>query len=105
MEIPNFCYIDELADGCDDFKNEIIKVLKKELPLEFKQYQDYFQRKNLIEAAEVVHKLKHKISLLGLEKGYYIAEDFESNLKNNNQILHKEFEEIIKSMLDFVNEL
>ena len=41
MEQPNLSYIDQLADGCEDFKQEVILVLKKELPLEIKQYQEY----------------------------------------------------------------
>jgi hypothetical protein len=29
--------------------------------------------KNYLEAAQSVHKLKHKISILGLDKSYYLA--------------------------------
>jgi hypothetical protein len=36
---------------------------------------------NFLDAAQSVHKLKHKISILGLEKSYYIVEEYESDLK------------------------
>jgi hypothetical protein len=36
-----------------------------------------------LQMAQSVHKLKHKISILGLEKSCYLAEEYESNLKNN----------------------
>jgi hypothetical protein len=45
--------------------------------------------------AQSVHKLKHKISILGLEKSY-LAEEYESNLKNNSTNLHSDFESILK---------
>ena len=45
-------------------------------------------------AAESVHKLKHKISILGLNKSYYIAEKFEDNLKDNSTELQSDFDAI-----------
>jgi hypothetical protein len=33
-----------------------------------------------------VHKLKHKISILGLEKSYYIAEEYESDQNNSTNL-------------------
>jgi hypothetical protein len=53
--------------------------------------------------AQSVHKLKHKISILGLEKSCYLAEEYESNLKNNSTNLHSDFESILKNMQDFIN--
>lgn len=105
MEQPNFNYIDQLADGCNDFKNEVIIVLKKELPEEIDFYQKHIENGNLIYAAEAVHKLKHKVSLLSLEKSYYIAQEFENNLKENKLTLQKEFEMVLHIMLKFVGGL
>ena len=42
-----------------------------------------------------VHKIKHKISLLGLEAGFVIASEFEKDLKKGNITLHKDFLEIL----------
>ena len=52
-----------------------------------------------------MHKLKHKISILGLEKSYYIAEEFEENLKENSSHLQSDFESILKRMQDFLDTL
>jgi HPt (histidine-containing phosphotransfer) domain-containing protein len=105
METPNLSYINQLADGSQEFKNQVINVLKRELITDIETYNDSITKKDLKATAEIVHKLKNKISLLSLEKSYNIAQDFENNLKNNSIILHKEFEEILEIMNDFVKKL
>jgi hypothetical protein len=105
MEQPNSDYINQLSGDNIEFKLKVITILKKELPEEVALYQNQIQSKNLKLAAESVHKLKHKISILGLEKSYYIAEDYEHNLKESTTILQSDFEEILKRMQDFVTAL
>ena len=63
------------------------------------------QNSNFLLAADSVHKLKHKVSILGLEKSYYLAETFEENLKNNSTQLQNDFEAILKAMHQFVEAL
>jgi hypothetical protein len=60
------------------------------------------EKLNFVQMAQSVHKLKHKISILGL-KSCYLAEEYESNLKNNSTNLHSDFESIFKNMQDFIN--
>ncbi|MBY0485598.1 MAG: Hpt domain-containing protein [Flavobacteriaceae bacterium] len=105
MEKPNSKYINQLSGDNDEFKAKIIGILKKELPEEVAVYQNHIQTNNLKFAAESVHKLKHKISILSLEKSYYIAEEFEKNLKEQSTNLQSEFEFILKIMQDFVDQL
>lgn len=105
MEKPNSNYINQLSGDNEEFKTKIIGILKRELPEEIIQYQNQIHSKNFKLAAESVHKLKHKISILGLEKSYYIAEEFEDNLKENSTNLQIEFENILKLMQDFVEKL
>jgi HPt (histidine-containing phosphotransfer) domain-containing protein len=105
MEQPNLNYINELSGDNLEFKNKIIVILKKELPDEIGVYAEEFKNANYLLAAQSVHKLKHKISILGLEKSYYIAEEYESNLKNNIIVLDADFENILKSMQEFVDDL
>lgn len=105
MEQPNLNYIDELSGGDLEFKNKIIRVIKKELPEEIEVYVEELKNENYLLAAQSVHKLKHKISILGLEKSYYIAEEFEKNLKNNSTKLDTDFKNILKSMQKYVNHL
>ena len=51
------------------------------LPIEKEVYFTNIKSKNNKLTAEIVHKLKHKISILGLEKSYQTAIDFEEDLK------------------------
>lgn len=105
MEKPNSNYINQLSGDNEEFKIKIIGILKRELPEEVGKYREQMQNKNFLLAAGSVHKLKHKISILGLEKSYYIAEQFEDNLKKKSTDLESDFDTIIKIMDDFVNQL
>jgi HPt (histidine-containing phosphotransfer) domain-containing protein len=105
MEKPNLDYINQLSGDNEEFKTKVIGILKRELPEEIAIYHNLIQINNFKLAGESVHKLKHKVSILGLEKSYYIAEEFENNLKQNLTDLQPDFETILKSMQDFVDTL
>lgn len=105
MEQANSEYIDQLSGDNAEFRKKIIEILKRELPEEVGTYHDQIQNKNYLMAAGCVHKLKHKISILGLKKSYYIAEQFEDNLKKNSTELQADFDAIITIMQDFVVKL
>ena len=105
MEKPNTSYIDQLSGDNLEFKQKMIDILKRELPEEIEMYQSQIQNSNFLLAADSVHKLKHKVSILGLEKSYYLAETFEENLKNNSTQLQNDFEAILKAMHQFVEAL
>jgi hypothetical protein len=103
MEKANLNYINQLAGDKIEFKNKIIGILKKELPEEIAIYEEYKAQEDFFLMAQAVHKLKHKISILGLEKSYYIAEEYENNLNDSLIILQIEFEAILKIMKKFVD--
>jgi hypothetical protein len=66
MEQPNLNYINELSGDNLEFKNKIIGILKKN-----SQMKSQYMKKDLkmeLFIGQSVHKLKHKISILGLEK-------------------------------------
>lgn len=103
MEQPNLSYIDTLSGGDKAFKDKLISIIKTEFPEEKAVYFKNIENQNFKEASENVHKLKHKISILGLEKSYDIAADFENDLKdNNNDAGKEEFKNILQSMTDFL---
>lgn len=102
MEEANLNYINELSGDNVEFREKIIAIIKEELPEEIKVYESYKASNNFSQMAQSVHKLKHKISILGLEKSYYIAEKYELNLKNNSTEIQLDFEIILKKMQDFV---
>jgi HPt (histidine-containing phosphotransfer) domain-containing protein len=101
-EQPNLLYLKEISGGDLAFENQMLEIVKKELPEEIKSYENSLKENNFKLTAEIVHKLKHKISILGLEKSYQIAIDFEENLKKSNLSLQIEFEEILDSMINFI---
>ena len=95
-------YIDQLSAGSETFKNNLIVVIKNEFPDEKAIYFKNINAKNYKEAAENVHKIKHKISILGLEKSYEIAISFENNLKEGDTTLRDEFENILNTISEYL---
>ena len=105
MEQPNNSYLNQICGDDEDFRAKMIAIIKTELPIEIAAYKDNLYKNNFKLTSECVHRLKHKISVLGLEKSYYIAEQFEDNLKQGSTTLQSEFEETLASMQNFVNGL
>jgi len=104
MEQPNFQYIQQLSGGDTSFEEEIINILKKELPEEVLLFTNNYKNQLYEQAAENIHKLKHKISILSLKKGYELATDFEEEIKNGETRLYIPFMEILEKMTAFLNE-
>ena len=105
MESPNLSYIDQLSGGDLEFKNKIIEIIKNEFPLEKDEYYNNVQNKNLEKVAENVHKLKHKISILGLEKSYALAETYEEEIRNNDLSRQNDFDNILANITDYLNKI
>ena len=105
MEQPNQSYINSLSGGDKAFKQKLFDIIKKEFPHEKEAYYNNLNAKNYKATAENVHKLKHKISILGLEKSYEIAVDFEKNLIDGHINLQEEFESILNTITNYLNQL
>ena len=95
MEKPNLEYVDKLANGDESVREMLINVIKTEFPEEKLDYYDSLKIKNYKKIEENVHRLKHKISILGLEKSYKIANEFEHNLRELNLDKVEDFEKIL----------
>ncbi|MGH1386080.1 Hpt domain-containing protein [Kordia sp.] len=102
LDSPNLSYIKELSDGDTEFEANLIAILKKELPKEKEAFIESVRVKNYQNSAEHVHKIKHKISILGLEKSYDFAIAFEEELKNDNPKRYETFLEILQNMEEFL---
>jgi len=105
MEKPNQSYINSLSGNDEVFKKKLISIIKKEFPEEKQIYYDNFKANNFKLAADNVHKLKHKISILGLEKSYDIAVAYENNLIEGSTELKKEFEAILTAITNYIEEI
>ncbi len=102
LDKPNLSYIKELADGDAEFEADLIAILKKELPKEKEAFIESIRKQHYQNSAEHVHKIKHKISILGLEKSYVFAIDFEEELKNDNPTKYDTFLSILQNMEEFL---
>jgi HPt (histidine-containing phosphotransfer) domain-containing protein len=102
MEKPNLEYINRLSRGDKSIKAELIEVIKTEFPKEQKEYYNSLEEKEFKKIEENVHKLKHKISILGLEKSYEIANQFEHNLREHSLDKKEDFDKILIVISDFI---
>ena len=105
MEQPNLSYIHSMSGGDKAFERKLIAIIKLEFPEEKAVYFKNITAGNYKLTAQNVHKLKHKISILGLQKGYEIAVAFENNLIEGHKNLQEEFESILTSMTNYLKEL
>ena len=105
METPNMSYIHSMSGGNEEFEKKLIAIIKSEFPDEKQVYFDNISNQNYKLAAENVHKLKHKISILGLEKSYDTAVAFENNLLEGSTQLQEKFESILTIMTDYLKQL
>ena len=101
-ESPNLSYIDKLANGDELFADNLMNIIRKELPTEIKTYRLHLENKEFVKTVEAVHKLSHKISILGLENGYKVAKTFETDLLQKNLRLRPDFDHILETMFHFI---
>ncbi|NQY06060.1 MAG: Hpt domain-containing protein [Flavobacteriaceae bacterium] len=99
---PNFNQIEEICAGDISFRNRMIMILKKEFPVEYEELTLLIEKKKYSKSAELVHKIKHKIALLGMEKSYDVAVNFENELKNGKMTLYSEFLLILDKIDQFL---
>ncbi|MFK7748365.1 MAG: Hpt domain-containing protein [Kordia sp.] len=102
MEQPNLAYVEQLARGDDKIRQTLIDVIKTEFPEEKKEYQDSLDKKDYKKIEENVHKIKHKISILGLEKSYELANVYEHNLREKSMQGETDFEQILNTISAYI---
>lgn len=102
VETPNLDYIKEIAGGNDEFEKKFIAIIQKEFPKEKEDYQSLLDGGELEESAKVVHKLKHKLGILGMNGGYKMAIRYEEELKTGDTSLKEDFATVLTSVEDFI---
>lgn len=105
METPNTSYIDTVAGDDNEFRLKFIDILKKEYPEELERYEDMYAEKDFIETASIVHKLKHKLNVCGMQEGYRLAVKYEEELKLESDRFHEEFLGVLQEVDKFIKEL
>lgn len=104
-ETPNLTYIEQLADGQTALRERLLRVLKSEFPEEVQTYYRGVQKADFFQTAEIVHKLKHKFALLGLEKAYEMAVNYEEQLRKGSADLQSDFEDVLRIIDAFLKNL
>ncbi|MBC8757005.1 Hpt domain-containing protein [Kordia sp. YSTF-M3] len=102
MEYPNLTYIEQLARGDQKIRATLIDVIKTEFPEEKQDYYDSLEKKDYKKIEENVHRLKHKISIFGLEKSYELANTYEHNLREKNRDGAEDFEQILTTITAYI---
>lgn len=102
MEKPNLNYIKEISDGDVEFENKLWAIIQEEFPVEKEKYYSSLNIEDHESIIEIVHKLKHKISILGLRKNYMHAVGYENNLRAGSSDLENEFKETLSVITEFL---
>jgi hypothetical protein len=95
MEKPNLDYLEKLARGDASLRKKLIDIIKNEFPEEREEYYISLKDKDFKKTEENVHRLKHKIIILGLEENYKMANKFEHDLRDCNLDRVEDFEKIL----------
>ena len=102
MEQPNISYIQSMSGGDKNFEKKLLDIIKLEFPTEIQAYYNSMRIKNFNDASEIVHKIKHKISILGLEENYRDAKAFEHGLRKGDVALQSNFETTLMIITDYL---
>jgi HPt (histidine-containing phosphotransfer) domain-containing protein len=102
MEKPNLEYVDSLARGDESVRNILINTIKMEFPKEKEDYDISLKKKDYKKIEENVHRIKHKISILGLDKCYEKANEFEHNLRENSLSGIRDFEKTLIVISEYI---
>lgn len=105
MEQPNIDYFEKLSNNNEHFKQKLIDIVKYEFPIEFSDYHNFITNDDFKKASEIVHKLKHKIGVLGMTDSYVLAETYEHNLRESNTEKKVEFEAALETVKVFIDQL
>jgi len=102
MDIPNLEYINQLSGEDLEFRSTFIKILQDEFPVEKLEYIENIENGNFEATAQNVHKLKHKMNILGLEQSYKLAVIFEEELRLGNDRLKDDFMTIMNTIENYL---
>lgn len=105
MDQPNMNYITQLADGDIEFEQQFIHILKEELPKEKEQYLAAILKADYGQASAVVHKLKHKFNILGMENAYHLSVKYEDQLKAHTKGLDQQFIGVLAIMETYIKKI
>lgn len=99
---PSLAYLHELAPNDEGFRKRLLHVLVTEFPAEFDSYRNAVEGQQWEKAVHFMHKLKHKIGILGMPELHALAEQHEDNLENGSSPLHGDVMEGLRIIDEFL---
>ena len=102
QECPNLNYIKELSGDDTSFESRFIQILKDEFPEEVKIYSEHIEQQELVMAAEIVHKLKHKFNILSMSKAYEFAVRYEEELREGTMKMDIDFIKFLDTIKNYL---
>lgn len=105
MKPPNITYLNSIADGDEKFRIRFINILKTEFPQEVEAYLAMYGEKQYDNAADIVHKIKHKFNICGMIDGYQLAVKYEEELRKGTKNNHPDFFSFLKVADRFIKTL
>jgi len=102
-ETPNLSYVVELVGTSDfNFEQKFVAILKQEFTWDLGKYLYHIKQEEPRAAAEIVHKLKHKLSVLGMKESFKLANAHQEKLEIGNTDLDADFKRILKIVDTFL---
>jgi len=102
-EKPNLDYVVELIGTKDfDFEHKFVALLKSEFSWDLGKYLYHIEKEEPRAAAEIVHKLKYKFSVLGMKKAFALAEEHKQKLHDGDTSLKADFREVLNTVDRFL---
>lgn len=96
QEQPNLSYVDQLSGDDTEFRDSFISIIKQEFPKEKELYLDYTDNKKTKQTADIVHKIKHKFSILSMQDAYKLAVAYELELLEGKSTKETEFKSVLQ---------
>ena len=102
MENPNLSYIYSISKGDKAFEKQLLTLMKKEFQEEKRGYEKGIKEQDSDLSRIYVHKLKHKMGILGLKDGYQVASKFEEQLMKGSFKSKVAFEATLEIMNQYL---
>ena len=103
FETPNLSYVGDLVGAKDyEFQKKFVDLLKIEFVSDLGKYLYHIKIDEPRAAAEVVHKLKYKFSVLGMKKAFIFSETHKEKLHRGEKDLDGDFRKILKIVSAFL---
>lgn len=105
MESPNLNFFLKLSNEDRQFMMRLTNTLKMEFTNDKNLYFDALAQKDYKKMKFIVHRIKHKVGLLGLTKSYNVVIEFENDLINENLKLKDKFLLILNTMTKYLEKI